>query len=78
MLQLTQNGNMSKKGFEAFLEVKNLTNKIYAASISPIPDARIGDLAYTQCFASPAAIDNFARNVDAFWFIEPGCNTIGK
>jgi hypothetical protein len=32
------------KGFEAFLEVKNLTNKIYAASVSPIADRGLAEI----------------------------------
>jgi iron complex outermembrane recepter protein len=32
-------GYKTKHGFEVFFEVKNLANKIYAASVSPIADA---------------------------------------
>ena len=33
-------GYQSSKGFEVFLEVKNLTNKTYTASVEAIADAR--------------------------------------
>jgi iron complex outermembrane recepter protein len=33
-------GYKSQKGFEVFLEAKNLTNKTYAASVEAIADAR--------------------------------------
>jgi iron complex outermembrane recepter protein len=35
-------GYKTNNGFESFFEAKNLANKIYAASVSPIADARIG------------------------------------
>ncbi len=35
-------GYKTTKGFELFFEAKNLTNKIYAATVKPIADARIG------------------------------------
>jgi iron complex outermembrane receptor protein len=35
-------GYKTTKGFEIFFEAKNLTNKIYAATVEPIADARIG------------------------------------
>lgn len=34
-------GYKSKKGFDIYLEAKNLTNKIYAATVEPVGDARI-------------------------------------
>jgi iron complex outermembrane receptor protein len=34
-------GYKSPKGFEVFFEAKNLTNKIYAATVEPVGDARI-------------------------------------
>jgi iron complex outermembrane receptor protein len=34
-------GYNSPKGFDVFLEVKNLTDKIYAATVEPVGDARI-------------------------------------
>jgi iron complex outermembrane receptor protein len=34
-------GYKSKKGFEVFLEAKNLTNKIYAATVEPVGNAQI-------------------------------------
>jgi hypothetical protein len=36
------------------------------------------DLTYTQCVTCPVAINNFARGVDAFWFIEPGSQSSGN
>ena len=35
-------GYKTRNGFEVFFEAKNLTNKIYAATVEPIADARIG------------------------------------
>jgi iron complex outermembrane receptor protein len=32
-----------KNGFSIFFEAKNLTDKTYAASVDPIPDARTSD-----------------------------------
>jgi hypothetical protein len=36
------------------------------------------DLTYAQCVTCPVAINNFARGVDAFWFIEPGSQSSGN
>ncbi len=36
-------GYQTRKGLQVYFEAKNLTNKIYAASVEPIADARSGD-----------------------------------
>ncbi len=36
-------GYKSPRGFQMYVEAKNLTNKIYAAYVEPIADARVGD-----------------------------------
>jgi hypothetical protein len=36
------------------------------------------DLAYTQCITGPVAINNIATSVDAFWYIEPGSESLGN
>jgi iron complex outermembrane recepter protein len=36
-------GYKSRQGLELFFEAKNLTDKVYAATVEPIADARIGD-----------------------------------
>ncbi len=36
------------------------------------------DLTYTQCVTAPQVINNYARGVDALFFIEPGSQSLGN
>jgi O-Antigen ligase len=48
------------------------TNIVSNCTFIDLKNPEYSDLRYSQCVTVPVARNNFARGVDAFWFIEPG------
>jgi len=54
------------------------TNVVSNCQFLNLKAPEYSDLPYAQCCTCPVAINNKAAGVDAFWFIEPGSQTIGN
>ncbi len=54
------------------------TNVVSNCEFLKLKAPEYSDLPYAQCCTCPVAIDNKAVGVDAFWFIEPGSQSMGN
>jgi hypothetical protein len=56
----------------------DMTNIVSNCQFLNLAKPTYSDLAYTQCITGPVAINNIATSVDAFWYIEPGSESLGN